>query len=189
MKTISMVIPCYTLNKELEDLALIAGSSYLDQVDELIIVEDGGMFSPKLQALADIYIHNKDNKGFSKAVNQGVKICTKEYVMVVNSDTVLREGDLQDLCIEDIVTSPATQNQEVPMLAGHFFVVPWSIVLQRGLLDERAKNFASDANYEARVADIFQQVPSVTIYHELNRTINVAGLTEEDVEKDRQSLQ
>ena len=38
---ISMVIPTYTKTKDLEKKAFVCAFSYKDQVDELIIIEDG----------------------------------------------------------------------------------------------------------------------------------------------------
>ena len=55
---------------------------------ELIIIDNastvGGGF---LREKADIYIRNKENLGYAKAVNQGLKLCGKgEFVAVANND-------------------------------------------------------------------------------------------------------
>ena len=42
-----------------------------------------------------ICIDNKDNKGFSKANNQGVAVATGEYILFLNPDTVMPEDFLQ----------------------------------------------------------------------------------------------
>src|ERR1700685_441013 len=40
---------------------------------------------------AVILIENKDNRGFSKANNQGVAIAKGEYILFLNPDTVMQE--------------------------------------------------------------------------------------------------
>jgi len=139
--TLSMVIPSYVLNLELQDMTENCILSYLDQVDEMIIIEDGGMFSINLQKLADTYIYHKDNRGFTENVNAGWKMARGEYVAIVNSDTYLTKGKLSDLCIPGKVTSPFFKNQDWSdfpnRLAGAFFVVPKVVSDKRGMLDER----------------------------------------------------
>jgi GT2 family glycosyltransferase len=43
-------------------------------------------------------IQNKENKGFSKACNQGFKLCTSPYLLLLNPDTQLLNTTLRD-CI------------------------------------------------------------------------------------------
>jgi glycosyltransferase involved in cell wall biosynthesis len=173
---LSMVIPTYTLTKELERLAIIAADSYRDHVDELIIIEDGGVYSPELVHLADTYIFNKQNSGFTKNVNNGWKFAHGEYVAIVNSDTYLVSGNLYDLCLPGKVTSPEIINQGIPFLAGPFWVVPATVALEQGYLLEQMKTYSSDSEYDHRVRDIFQKVPSVRIYHEMAQTVKAAGI-------------
>lgn len=190
---LSMVIPTYTLNKELEELTLRAIGSYRDQVDELIICEDGGMFSPHFLRLCDVYIYNQENVGFSKNVNRGWKYATGEYVAIVNSDTMLKKGGILDkLCIPGKVTSPKllTQEWEADRVAGPFFVVPDNIAKERGYLLEELRTYCSDSEYSNRVYDIFQSVPSIEIYHEVQATCRVADVNigGKELERDRAML-
>ena len=184
---ISLVIPTYTLNKELEELAIRCALSYRDQVDELIISEDGGFFSPELYKLSDLYILGKENVGFTKNVNRGWKNARGDYVMVVNSDTWLMKGKLLDLCVEDKITSPIIGNQYIDRLAGCFWCAPKEITKIRGYLLENMKTYSSDSEYDNRVADIFQKVESVKIYHEMMKTVKVAGIEGgEEQQRDRE---
>lgn len=184
---ISLVIPTYTKTKELEREALWCAASYKDQVDELIIIEDGQMFSTKLMEMADIYIYKKENTGFTKNVNDGWKFAHGEYVMIVNSDTQLKEGNLNDLCIPGKVTSPEIVNQYIDRLAGPFWVVPRTVAEERGYLLEEMKTYSSDSEYDERVKDIFQKVPSVKIYHEMAQSVSAAGIEGgAEQERDRQ---
>ena len=173
---LSLVVPTYTISKHLEELAIRAILSYRDQVDEVIISEDGGMYSPILAQMADIYIFTQNNRGFTTNVNRGWQNARGEYVAIVNSDTSLLSGHLKDLCIANKVTSPEISNQYVDFLAGAFFVVPSSVAKKRGYLIEDMKTYSSDSEYDARVRDIFVKVPSVRVYHEQAQSVKAAGI-------------
>ena len=174
---ISMVIPTYTLNDELEEMAINCAVSYGDQVDQLIIVEDGGRYSEQLRKYADIYIYNTDNKGFTANVNRGWRNADGDFVMIVSSDTILlHHGNLEDLCIEGKVTSPEIVNQYIDRLAGPFFCVPKEVTKERGMLREEMHTYSSDSEFDNRVADIFEKVPSVQIFHEQAKTVSAAGV-------------
>jgi glycosyltransferase involved in cell wall biosynthesis len=182
---LSIVIPTYTITKSIEEMTIQAILSYKPFVEEIIITEDGGMFSPQIVSLVDKYIYTKNNQGFVKNVNQGWKLATEAYVAIVNSDTRLNTGSLRDLCIPNKITSPITRGQDVPLLAGHFFVCPRTF--GTALLDERFKMFCSDADLEVRYGKDIQQVDSVSIWHELNQTIKLANLMDgTQLEKDRE---
>ena len=183
---ISLVIPTYTLTKELERLALWAAASYREQVDQLIITEDGGMYSPKLQEISDIYIYNKVNVGFSKNVNRGWKNADGDFIMIVNSDTQLMKGKLDDLCIPGMVTSPEIVNQYIDRLAGPFWCTPKELTDRFGYLREEMRTYSSDSEYDERMKDFFTKVPSVQVFHEQAKTVTEAGVEGgEEQEKDR----
>ncbi len=46
-----------------------------------------------------VIIRNRENRGFSKACNQGFKLCTSPYVLLLNPDAQLLEKTLQN-CID-----------------------------------------------------------------------------------------
>lgn len=187
MPKLSVVIPCYTINHDLEELAVTAACSYREQADEIIVVEDGGMFSRELFDLADIYIRYKENKGFTVNVNRGWKIASGDYVAIASSDTFLVGGRLEDLCVPSKVTSPTIENQYIPRLAGPFFVVPKEVTKERGYLMEEMRTYSSDSEYDNRTADIFQKVDSVVIHHMMAQTVKVAGVEGgEEQNKDRE---
>jgi len=169
---LSIVIPTYTITQELEEVAVSCILSLAGDmaIHEIIVTEDGGFFSPQLMELADVYIYNKGNRGFTLNVNQGWRAATGDFVAIVNSDITLREGELSSLCIPGKVTSPVTINESQPRLAGHFFVVPKEVKEERGMLMEEMRLYCSDSEYDARVADIFQSVPEVKIFHHTQAT-------------------
>ena len=85
MNKISVIIPCYILNDELLQLT----KNTIDSLGDcsLIIVDNasspGGGY---LRDKADIYIRNKENLGYAKAVNQGLKLCKTEIKAIANND-------------------------------------------------------------------------------------------------------
>lgn len=184
MPKLTVFIPTYTLDPHLEELAIECLQSYRYQADEIIVSEDGGRFSSQLMALADTYIYNHKNGGFTKNVNRGWRFSDADYTAIVNSDTKLYQGDIRDLCIPGKVTSPEIINQGIDRLAGPFFVVPKTVKEERGLLLEELKTYSSDSEYDNRVKDIFVKVPSVIIFHHQAQTVKVAGV-EGGKEQDR----
>lgn len=62
---------------------------------ELIIVDNGSddeLASKIMRDNADIYIRNKENKGFGPGMNQGFKIANGDYVCFLNDDIVVADG-------------------------------------------------------------------------------------------------
>lgn len=68
---------------------------------EVIVVdngsEDGSGQMVKKKFPEVLLIPNKDNLGFTKANNQGIKIAKGEYILLLNSDTYLVENSLKKL--------------------------------------------------------------------------------------------
>jgi glycosyltransferase involved in cell wall biosynthesis len=181
---LSVVIPTYTINKELEDLAHLALIS-VQKADEIIVTEDGGTYNTTFYKDCDIYVYAR-NAGFTANVNRGIKLSHGDYIAVMNSDTRVAKGDIFDLCIPDRVSCPRTRGQDVPLLAGHFFVIPRTILDEVGMLDERLKMFCSDADFEQKIKDRIVHVDSVVIDHEINATLNAAKTLETGaLERDR----
>src|SRR5437773_12439547 len=105
MSTISVVIPTYSLNRDLETMAINCAKGYREFADELIICEDGGRYSKDLKDLADLYI-NHDNWGFTANLNNGWLAAKGDYAFLVNSYTYIESVNYNDLCIHGTVTSP-----------------------------------------------------------------------------------
>ena len=182
----SIVIPTYTLDAKLEQMAYDCARSYKQYVDEIIICEDGGKFSKKLQTIADTYIYNWNNVGFTKNVNRGWKYSQADFTGIVSSDTYLYDGDLRDLCKKGKVTSPEIINQHIPFLAGPLWVCPKVIYEERGPLIETMHTYNSDSEYDHRVRDCFEKIPTVCIYHHMSQTVTPAGVnTSKQAKKDQ----
>lgn len=96
---VSIIIVNYNVRYFLEVCidSIIRASKQL-QVE--IIVVDNDSKDDSLELLKERYpqvilIENKDNKGFSKANNQGVAIAKGEYILFLNPDTVMPEDFLE----------------------------------------------------------------------------------------------
>jgi glycosyltransferase involved in cell wall biosynthesis len=170
---LTITIPTYTITDELADMAVRCVSSYRNECDRIIVCEDGGHFNSKLMALADTYIYNWHNVGFTANVNRGWRQSDDEFTAIVSSDTYLVSGDLKDLCIKGKVTSPMIENQSIDGLAGSFFVVHKSCPKY---LIETMKTYYSDEEYKERTKDLFVKVPSVVIHHHQAQSVKAAGI-------------
>lgn len=71
------------------------------------------------------FIANPDNPGFAKANNQAIRLCTGEYVLLLNPDTVVGEGSLHSLCFH-LDEHPEVGGIGVKMLDGHGVFLPES---------------------------------------------------------------
>lgn len=74
------------------------------QADEIVVI-DNASSDGSIEMLQDWQkksqnhhlILNKDNLGFAKANNQGFKICTGKYILLLNTDTLVPAGALSKL--------------------------------------------------------------------------------------------
>lgn len=74
------------------------------KADTEIIIIDNASTDGTAEALSKANwevqtIFNKDNRGYAKACNQGIKMATGNYVLLLNPDTVVAEDTLQ-FCID-----------------------------------------------------------------------------------------
>lgn len=167
---LTIVVPTYTANEKLERMAYDFITTYKQQGAKVIICEDGQRQSKWLLDLADTYIYNTENVGFTRNVNRGWKYALADgadYVAIVNSDTYWISGVLEDLCVPGKITSPTFENQTFKkfQLRGSFFVVPRTVSDKYGFLDETMKTYFSDQDYADRTEKIFQEIETVKIFH------------------------
>lgn len=187
---LDIVIPTYTIDQELEEMTVKCIKSYKYYADRIIVTEDGGHQSPQIMGLADTYIYNWKNDGFTANVNRGWRLSNADFTAIVSSDTYLIEGDVRKLCVEGKVTSPYIRNQYIDLMAGPFFVVPQTVAKERGYLIEDMRTYSSDSEYEQRIKDIFQLVPEVVIWHHQAQTVKKAGVEGgKEQQRDREAYQ
>lgn len=139
---ISVVIPHYPINEEVEKYLDTCVKS-LSHYDELILVVNDGI-------------------GFAKAVNRGMKLAKGDYIMVVNNDIRWKAGYLRDLCVKNTVTSPKINSYERDF-SGCFFCVPRSVYEQIGGLDEQFEiGYYEDDDYLMRIQEAGIKTACVT---------------------------
>ena len=84
---VSIIMPVWIRNKKLEDLSISAINSLLEPKAEFIIIDNG---SPELfeygRSVSSIFIRNRENLGYAKAVNQGFRLASGDLIAVANND-------------------------------------------------------------------------------------------------------
>ncbi len=99
--TLSIIIVSYNT----KELTIQAIDSVLQSTlqDKEIIVVDNNSTDGSVEALKKKFgkkitlIERKDNGGFSKANNDGIKIATGEYILLLNSDTIVPQDALKKM--------------------------------------------------------------------------------------------
>ena len=108
---IDIVIVNWNAGKLLQDCVESILSANNDSLVSKVIVIDNNSkdnslfllpYNPKIKL-----IHNKRNEGFAKACNQGFKIATAKYVLLLNPDTRLFTNTLHD-CVKYMEGHPET---------------------------------------------------------------------------------
>lgn len=85
MSDITVVMPCYTINEEVQKLTEQAIES-VGEGPRILIDNASPMGGGYLRSRADIYVRNFQNLGFAKACNQGIKLSQTRYVAIVSTD-------------------------------------------------------------------------------------------------------
>ena len=99
-------------------------------IESEVFVVDNNSVDNSLSMLREKFpevklIANKDNKGFSKANNQAIRVSKGEYVLLLNPDTVVEE-DTFEKCIEFMDSHPDAGGLGVKMIDGNGKLLPES---------------------------------------------------------------
>ncbi|MEX1384299.1 glycosyltransferase family 2 protein [Lutibacter sp.] len=98
---VSVVIVNYNVRYFLEQCILSVQAASKNISSEIIVVDNNStdesckILSEKYPEV--VFIQNKENVGFSIANNQGVKIATGNYVLILNPDTIIAEDTLDKI--------------------------------------------------------------------------------------------
>lgn len=102
-KLLSIVIVTRNTKDLLGDLlvSIDRDSALKEILSEIIIVDnasaDGTDFLLKNNFPNAVHVRNEHNTGFSRAVNTGTALATGEYILFLNSDTVVIEGEVNKM--------------------------------------------------------------------------------------------
>ncbi len=100
---LSVVIVSYNVRYFLEK-CIVSVLKALEGIDSEVIVIDNHSADKSAEMVRSVFPHvhviaNGENGGFAKACNQGLSICTGEYALLLNPDTLVSE-DTFKRCIE-----------------------------------------------------------------------------------------
>lgn len=96
---VTIVIPNYN-NKELLEKLLDSLKTFMNQSNVIIVDNastDGSVSFIKNNFPEIILVENKKNEGFARAVNQGIRKSTTDYVFLLNNDTIINEDTIKNL--------------------------------------------------------------------------------------------
>jgi GT2 family glycosyltransferase len=148
MARLSIVIPHWPIDAEIEEALRACLASLPDDCEKLVILNDG--------------------TGFAHNVNVGLARASGDFIAVVTNDTRVLDGDVYDLCVAATVTSPLVLEKpgiERGGFHGAFWVAPRDVIERVGPLDERFEGaFFEDDDYLVRLSEAgipTCQVPTV----------------------------
>lgn len=85
MKDFTVIMPCWIVNEELVELTKNAIDS-LGEVTLILIDNASPIGGGLLRERADIYIRNRENLGYAKAINEGLKLARTKLIAITNND-------------------------------------------------------------------------------------------------------
>lgn len=151
MARLSVVIPHWPLDDEVDEALRACVASLPPDCEKIVVVNQG--------------------TGFAVNVNIGLRLARGDYVALVTNDCRVVAGDVYDLCVPGTVTSPLVLEKpgiEPGGFHGAFWVAPHEVLDRVGLLDERFEGaFFEDDDYLERLRQAgipTRQVASVRVW-------------------------
>lgn len=163
----SIIIPAYFLTYPLfHQTGNCIGSirEHTDSVKtpyEIILVVNGdtGIKSKPEDYLVDKVIENPENLGFSKAVNQGIRVAKGEYIAIVNNDVQVYDYWLEDFI--ECLNNGLDLVQATPMYGKPFARATESFTLRQDTMNlsigETFKDFV-DFSCVCTRKDLFREI-------------------------------
>src|SRR3989344_6028131 len=103
MSKVSIVVVNWNVNDSLQRCLDSIWATKYPQL-EVIVVDNNSTVKPQIDKKVK-YIQNSQNLGFPKAVNQGLKVATGDYILILNPDTRIPK-DFFDAAIKFIKSHP-----------------------------------------------------------------------------------
>lgn len=172
---VSIVIPNYNgIEFLLNCLQSLQKQSYENY--EIIVVDnastDGSMMHVKEKFPEVIQIELDKNYGFSKAVNEGIKRSTSQYVILLNNDTTVDEKFVEELVnvmegSKNIFSCQAKMLQmyestRIDDAGDYYCALGWAFARGKGksasLFQENTKIFAACAGAAIYRREVFEQI-------------------------------
>lgn len=113
---IDVIMPCWLVNDELIALTKSAVES-LGECNLIIIDNGSPLGGGYLRSVAGVYVRNKENLGYAKAVNQGLRLSKNKLKAIANNDIRVSPG-WQELAEGVLNNSPRTYSC-------HFRMIPY----------------------------------------------------------------
>lgn len=95
---VSIIIPYYNQEKYTWNCLHSIWENLPKVSFEIILVNDNSSENPDFSGIKNIkIIHNEENLGFLKSVNKAIKEAQGEYIYLLNNDTIVKQGFLDEL--------------------------------------------------------------------------------------------
>lgn len=112
MKTNKLSVLIVNYNSSSWLLNLITSLSKIEKVVKEIVIIDNHSDKANHTLLKEMgknkktkICFNDNNLGFSRAVNQGIKICSTDYILLLNPDTMIIDNSIESM-YEEIINNP-----------------------------------------------------------------------------------
>lgn len=96
-----VIMPVWCINEQILNLTDLAIQS-LGKVELIIIDNASTLGGGQLREWADIYIRNKENLGYAKAVNQGLKLCEPGEIVAIANNDIRVSSNWQDIALKTL---------------------------------------------------------------------------------------
>lgn len=87
--------------------------------------------------IGEVIVVKNDRYGYAPSINKGLANAKGKFLLVMNDDVFHESGDINDLCVEGVVTSPSNHGRTYPHIWGSVFCLPKEVYEKIGGMDER----------------------------------------------------